>query len=76
MEYMEARMQDHFDGMSASQQAVWEEAREQAKGHLFVSTSNAELLPEKNGNPYLNGSWMYDEWEAAYEHYIMTGLGY
>lgn len=76
MEHMEARMQDHFDGMSANQSYVWKEARDKAREHLFNATANAELLPEENGNPYLIGCWMYDEWEAAYEHYIMTGLGY
>lgn len=76
MEYMENAMQGYLDNMERQREDVWDSAKEAAKDHLFTATSNAELLPKENGNPHQNGTWEHEEWEAAYEHYIMTGLGY
>jgi hypothetical protein len=76
MEYMESAMQSYFENMEHQREDVWDEAKEKAREHLFNAQMNSELLPEKNGNPYVEGEWQYEEWEASYEHYIMSGLGY
>ncbi len=76
MEYMENAMQSWFEAMEHQREAVWDEAKEKACEHLFNAQMNSELLPEDNENPYAEGEWQYDEYEASYEHYVMSGLGY
>lgn len=76
MEYMEARMQDHFEAMERQRQDVWDEAKLKAVYHLFKAQMNSELLPEINENPYDEGTWQHTEYEASYEHTIMSVLGY
>lgn len=76
MEYMESAMQSYMEAMELQRQEVWDEAKEKAREHLFNANMNSELLPEKNGNPHDEGTWQHTEWEASYEHHIMSGLGY
>lgn len=55
---------------------IWEEARREAKdqlGEAFISGMPPEFVAN---NPYRKGSEEHDEYEAAFEHFIMTGLGY
>ncbi len=75
-EHMESAMESYFENMERQRQDVWDEAKEQARNHLFEANMNSELLPKENGNPYDYGTWQNTEWEASYEHYIMSGLGY
>lgn len=54
---------------------VWEKAKADAQRDYIAA------LPDCNSdfvssNIYHPGTEMYDEYEAAYEHYIMTLLGY
>lgn len=76
MEYMESAMEDRFEKMERHRDDIWAEAGLVAEKHLKDANRNSELLPEKNDNPYPVGVWQFEEWEAAYEHYVMTGLGY
>lgn len=76
MEHMDSAMQGYFEATERQRQDVWDEAKERARDHLFNAQMNSELLPEKNDNPYDEGTWQHTEYEASYEHYIMSGLGY
>lgn len=55
---------------------IWDAARKVAKDQIAEAmfTSMPDDFPSMN--PYDKGDWRHDEWEAAHEHYIMTGLGY
>ena len=58
------------------EQAVWDKARADATtavGQHFIG--GAEGLIEPN-NPYPPGSAEAEEYEAAFEHFVMSGLGY
>lgn len=55
---------------------IWEEARKEAKdqlGEAYISGMPSEFIAK---NPYTKGTEEHDEYEAAFEHFIMTGLGY
>lgn len=55
---------------------VWEEARTVAKGQLGDAALSGMPPDFPSLNPYPKNDWRHEEWEAAHEHYIMTGLGY
>lgn len=56
--------------------AIWDEARREAKDQ-FGEASISGMPPEFiANNPHINGTPQHDEYEAAFEHFIMTALGY
>lgn len=56
--------------------AIWDAAKREAKRHLGEAAISG-LPPEFiTNNQHTVGSVEYEEYEAAFEHYIMTGLGY
>lgn len=55
---------------------VWDEAKAVAKGQLGDAAIDGMPSSFPSMNPYDEGCWQHEEYEAAHEHYIMTGLGY
>lgn len=56
--------------------AIWDAARRDAKdklGEAAISGMPAEFVPT---SPYKQGTPEDEEYDAAFEHFIMTGLGY
>jgi hypothetical protein len=56
--------------------SIWDEARKEAKdqlGEAAISGMPPEFIAN---NPYEKGTPQHEEYEAAFEHFIMTGLGY
>lgn len=55
---------------------IWDNAGKIAKDQIVEAmfTSMPDDFPSMN--PYAKEDWRHEEWEAAHEHYIMTGLGY
>lgn len=58
-------------------QIVWDRACEDARkkylDNLVGGVVDVELVPS---NPYDKTDWRYEEYEAAFEHYVMSLLGY
>lgn len=55
---------------------AWDAARVDARDQLGEAAISG-LPPEFiANNPYPKGTPPHDEYEAAFEHFIMTGLGY
>jgi hypothetical protein len=54
---------------------VWERAEKDAQKDFFFAHPNfdKEFIGH---NPYIEGTDKYEEYECAYEHYIMSYLGY
>lgn len=76
MEYMEAKMQDQYEGAEQEREAIWDEVRRLAKDQIGESAISGMPPDFPSNNPHSAGTWRHEEWEAAHEHYIMTGLGY
>lgn len=76
MEYMEAKMQDQYEGAEIERQAIWDAARAVAKDQIGEAAMSGMPKDFPSMNPHVSGTWMHEEWESAHEHYIMTGLGY
>lgn len=66
---MESRMQDHYDAMNAQLDQIWDEARADVKNQF----GNENYVSH---NPYDEGTAYHAEYEDAFEHYVMTVLGY
>jgi hypothetical protein len=76
MEYMEAAMQGYMEAMEKQREEVWDEANKRAKdqlGEAYISGMPPEF---PSMNPHQKGEWQHEEWEAAHDHFIMSGLGY
>jgi len=55
---------------------IWDSARCEAEGQLGKAAISG-LPPEFiANNPYAIGTPESEEYEAAFEHFIMSGLGY
>jgi len=52
---------------------IWSLAEKQAKEDLFLYKGDTELIAN---NPFIKGTAEFTDYEMAYEHYIMEGLGY
>ena len=64
-----------MDGLAEA--IVWDRAHEDAKDkyltNLVGGVIDVELI---SSNPYEKDDWRYEEYEAAFEHYVMNFLGY
>lgn len=59
-----------------SEDEIWDDARREAKeqlGEAAISGMPPEFVAN---NPHSRGTPAHEEYEAAFEHFIMTGLGY
>jgi hypothetical protein len=57
--------------------AIWDEAKAIAKDQLGEAALGGTYDSDfPSMNPYAKGTLRHEEYEAAHEHFIMTGLGY
>lgn len=55
---------------------IWEAARREAKDQLGEASISGMPTAFVANNPHDRGTAEHEEYEAAFEHFIMTGLGY
>jgi hypothetical protein len=59
-----------------TEELIWALARKDAKeklGEAYLTEMPEEFLPK---NPFVKDTLEWEEYEVAFEHYVMTGLGY